>query len=351
MKLPFKILKISHDKIYDQLFFPQENGWQGGDAACSIKMGNGKVLWLFGDTIIGKFKNGIRNVQYPHINNSIAITKHYKNGKIDVKYYWKSLNGNPSSFFSNSKIDKNIYYWPTNGALINNMIIIFCFSVKGNFKGQYLDFWSTVGTNMIIVKNPYDHPEKWQLENIELGIGNDNFGIHSALYYHSPELYFIGYKTDLKDDKYSILAKINFQKLIKSKTFNHLLYFSNRNSKNNWSPNLNFASEIFSPGNTESSIVFLENRKIFLCTTYNPLINELCILFSSKITGPWTGPFVVYKNPDHLNMTYAFRIHQALMKDESSIIFSYISSPERDIRNDVVDPKFYRPRFLKMDIV
>ena len=75
MKLPFEIKIIKYDDIYDNLFVPQDTGWQGGDAAHSIKLNDNRVLWLFGDTFIGKNDYGKRKVLFPHINNSLAITK------------------------------------------------------------------------------------------------------------------------------------------------------------------------------------------------------------------------------------------------------------------------------------
>ena len=107
---------------------------------------------------------------------------------------------------------------------------------------------------------------------------------------------------------------------------------------------------LFSPGNTESSLCYLKRKKIFMCTTYDPLSGELSIMTSKKIKGPWYGPQVVFKNPDHITMTYSFRIHPSLSSDENSIVMSFITSPDKDIRHDAVHQKYYRPRFLRIEI-
>ena len=350
MKLPFKIIDIQTEPFYDELFSPQNFGWQGGDAACSISLGNDRVLWLFGDTIIGNNDGGKRNVLYPHINNSLAITTKLPSQKIDLDFYWNLDQDKPRSFFPSLNHSPNIYYWPTNGLFVDNKLIIFCFSIQGNFKGEYLDFWSTVGTNMIVVNNPHDNPLEWKTNNIELGIGNDNYGIHSGLYYDYPNIFFIGYKNDKDNTRFSFLAKAVLNDLIESGSSEELRYFSNNKNDNYWSKKNDYLARLFIPGSTESTIYYMGKRKLFLCTTYNPLVNEQYILTAKKITGPWNGPFKVFENPDHVTMTYAFRIHPALMSDEDSIIFSYISSPEGDIRNDYIDQKYYRPRFIRMNI-
>ena len=60
--------------------------------------------------------------------------------------------------------------------------------------------------------------------------------------------------------------------------------------------------------------------------------------------------WVVFKNPDHITMTYSFRIHPSLTFDENSIVMSFITSPDKDIRHDAVHQKYYRPRFLRIEI-
>ena len=348
MRLPFKILNISKDKQYDELFLPKVNGWLGGDAGCSIRLSQNRILWLFGDTIIGKLEEGNRKVLFPHINNSIAITT--LGSDIETKFYWNSKNGFPSSFFPRTPLGEDIYYWPTNGLLVKENLLIFCYVVRGNFKGDYLDFWNTIDTGLIVIKNFHDDPKSWKMDYKDLGLGNDDFGIHSALHYSEPKIYFLGYTKDKALSKNAFLAKIDEEVIIRSRSINSLKYYNKKTSKfeNQISSAQHF--RLFSPGNTESSICYLKSRDLFICTTYDPLSCKLFILTSNKITGPWSGPFVVYENPDHVTMTYSFRIHHALMSDENTIIFSYITSPNADIRNEAVDLKFYRPRFLRMDI-
>ena len=38
------------------------------------------------------------------------------------------------------------------------------------------------------------------------------------------------------------------------------------------------------------------------------------------------------------------------MDDEDSLVCSYITSPNGDMRKEYIDPKFYRPRFIRMEI-
>ena len=115
MKPLIKILNVCEDNYYDRIFFFFFKGWLGGDVGCSIRLDKNKILWLFGDTILGEYKNNRRNVLHPHINNSIAITTSGHDGKLETKFYWEERNGEPASFFTKAFKDKDIYFWPTNG--------------------------------------------------------------------------------------------------------------------------------------------------------------------------------------------------------------------------------------------
>ena len=62
--------------IYDELdeyFNLEDNGWLGSDIAHSIKLNQSLVLWLFGDTFIGKKMGDRRSNDWTFINNSIVL--------------------------------------------------------------------------------------------------------------------------------------------------------------------------------------------------------------------------------------------------------------------------------------
>ena len=108
--------------IYDELdeyFNLEENGWLGSDVAHSIKLNQSQVLWLFGDTFIGKKMEDRRSDDWTFINNSIGLMRLENNIPIGMKYFWSTDNGNPASFFLNKPGLPGDFLWPTNGIIIN----------------------------------------------------------------------------------------------------------------------------------------------------------------------------------------------------------------------------------------
>ncbi|MDP6134224.1 MAG: hypothetical protein QF856_06480, partial [Candidatus Marinimicrobia bacterium] len=69
----YYIESVVIDDEKNQWLHPQEKGWLAGDVGHSISIDRGKIVWLFGDSFIGEYKNGNQISDGIHINNCIAI--------------------------------------------------------------------------------------------------------------------------------------------------------------------------------------------------------------------------------------------------------------------------------------
>ena len=69
----YYIESVVIDDEKNQWLQPQEKGWLAGDVGHSISIDRGKIVWLFGDSFIGEYKNGNQISDGIHINNCIAI--------------------------------------------------------------------------------------------------------------------------------------------------------------------------------------------------------------------------------------------------------------------------------------
>ena len=63
--------------------FPYKDGWLGGDAAYSVRLGDGRSLWLFGDTFVGKPGASDRKGA-AMIANSVALSTCGVSGKVSI---------------------------------------------------------------------------------------------------------------------------------------------------------------------------------------------------------------------------------------------------------------------------
>ena len=179
----------------DLSFMPQRFGWQGGDIATSVPLplnasdlssSPGKLIWLFGDSIVGSSNNRQR-VFNGHfmIANSVAITTlapHDPCTKIPknvtkIRYYWKHTSeGLPRAIFELESPSSGTCslgsskLWPISGLAITGnahtvQLVLLCVVACANHKG-YDSFANTLNfevlnSAVIVVHNPFDSPDDW----------------------------------------------------------------------------------------------------------------------------------------------------------------------------------------------
>jgi hypothetical protein len=68
--------------------FHSDPQWLGSDGAFSIDLGNGRVLWSFGDTLVArKPGDGRKNAAF--VRNTVAIMTGYDPLIAQMKFYWR----------------------------------------------------------------------------------------------------------------------------------------------------------------------------------------------------------------------------------------------------------------------
>ncbi len=146
-KIIFLILSISLSCSKPQVenlgFFAQNRGKSivGLDGFSNIETKSGKVIWTFGDTILGEWKNPptvndtFENsaVMEKMIPNSIAVTEKLTENNIsDLKFNFYSLNKNkyPTELIREKYPVNHIRVWPLDGIELEGKIFLFYVKIK-----------------------------------------------------------------------------------------------------------------------------------------------------------------------------------------------------------------------------
>src|SRR5262245_21921458 len=89
--------------------FAGKKGWIGGDGVYSVALGRKRILWLFGDTLLGTVKEK-RRTGATMVNNTIAVQS--GRGKdAEIRFVTgKAKDGKPAAFFTPS--DGKGWLWP-----------------------------------------------------------------------------------------------------------------------------------------------------------------------------------------------------------------------------------------------
>jgi hypothetical protein len=152
----------------DQLFHAEPR-WIGGDGAYSVDLGQGRVLWLFGDSFIANTPERVR-AHSKMVRNCIAIQTGYDPSNAFMRFYWPEQDGDPQSFVSE---EPGRWYWPMHGMKIGDRLVLFyerLFTPEGDPSGFENDAWRAY-----TVSNPDDDPAAWQLEPV--GDARDTHGL------------------------------------------------------------------------------------------------------------------------------------------------------------------------------
>ncbi len=341
------IISIERYDQYNNLFQYHESEWIGSDVVCSIPLSSNRVLWLFGDTLLGKVKNKKRVGSGPYINNSIAIQIIGENDESEITFYWNKQGDKNEAFFTRQEGIPGDYYWPTAGVLLDEVLVIFCYAIDID---KDIGF-EIVGSVMIIISNYNEEPTKWEAVYHYFTNWDHHRSFQTALYIEHPYIYFMGYD-DLDSKRRAVLARTTGEKLIDLKSSKALEYLVLSDGEKVWRQKPDDLVPLFSPGNTETDIHYISDKKLYVCTTYNPYTDEVFLVTTEHITGPWSKSKSVYKIPEHGGelpcTSYAVRVQSHLSTQPGQLVISYATNAKDDLFGLFSEKglEIYWPRFI-----
>ncbi len=139
----------------DQMF-RKDHRWLGGDGGSSIDLGDGRVLWLFGDSFIAAGDRHLRS-ESVLVRNSIAIQSGYDPLSATIRFHWRVKNNIPQSFFPE---EGTTWFWPGQGVVTNGFLLIFLLEILPSDNDLGFEF---SGWKALRVSNFEDEPSEWNM--------------------------------------------------------------------------------------------------------------------------------------------------------------------------------------------
>lgn len=325
----------------DQLFHSDPR-WLGGDAAYSINLGHGRVLWLFGDSFISE-KPRTRRSESEMVHNSIAIESGYNPEKASLKFYWPTNHNRPTAFVSGGH---RAWLWPEDGVRLGEQLLLFFVQVRPDRSKDSLGF-SLFGWAAFLVNNPEANPSAWAVRRLDapqnpwhIIVGSSVLRLHDYVYVFafaepSHQIYLLRWPL-------SALANGNLsspewwcgtsrgwtaQRKLKRAPTPVILRGSSEFSVQ-WNPKLNKFLEIQSWGFGASVIA---------------------VRWANRLEGPWSQPTKIYRPPESNRpdaFVYAGKGHPEL--HGADLIITYVANS----MNDGIlakDMSIYYPRFVRVN--
>ena len=328
--------------------FAGKEGWIGGDGVCSAVLGPKRVLWLFGDTLLGTVKDGKRPGA-AMVNNTIGIQSGLGKEATIRFVSGRSKDGKPAAFLVPA--DGKGWFWPQTAVEVEGRLFVFLPQVDRTKDPGVLGF-KTIGQWLAIVENPEDDPEQWRVKQQRLPFAD--FQPERALSWGSAVLavgdylYVYGFREQGK--------KIGQRRLtvarVPAKKLDDFTAWEFR-TEASWSPKATDATTLAAGLATEFSVTQAPGGKGYVAVyTENGLGNRIVGRFASAPEGPWSAPLLLYTCPemgkDKGLFSYAGKAHSWAASGNELLISYCVNSWE--FARLFGDETVYRPKFVRVQL-
>jgi len=367
--------------------FDRRDGWTGADVAGSVDLGDGRILWLFGDTWIGSIRDGKRMPGSRMVNNSIAVHAKDKTAPWNapdpqaVRFYWGAnhADGQPTAWVVPSgesagqqpPSESREWLWPTGGGLAvgdsanSRRLYLFFFRVRRNALGKGVWNFSIVGTTLGTIDNAGEPVDRWKVKLLNIphsiklkGPGGSQaemettWGMTACL---DPEilkdkssdaLIYGVRKTGLFNNSL-VLARVP---AVTIDRFDAWTFYAGRNS---WVHPSTAATPIADGMVSEFSVerIAQDGRTTFVLMQSEPFLrSRIFVRTASQPQGPWSRPRTVHTVSDvkrnRSYFTYAAKGHAALSRPGELLVTYVVNSNQ--FSDLVTDTQIYRPKFIRI---
>lgn len=327
---------------WDRLFNAYSDsgvGWTGADSTYSVRLPDGRIVWIFSDTFLGPVDaGGGRPATTPFLHNSFIVQSGRR-----LRTVHGGTAAEPDSLVSPPGADPDTsWYWAAAGTLgIGTLDVVYNRYDKtgpGSFDfawvGSVLARFDLAGPRLIDITDlPSARP------NIQSG---------SWLSYEGGWTYHYRIE-DLSSEKYLHIARVRGRDLRRPWEF-----FTGAG----WSPHEADSARVLDKISGQFSVTRHRGGYVLIThDTSEPFSSQIVAYFSPTPVGPFTGKASVYSTPEtgatgtygNPNVfTYNSCAHPELSRPGRLLVSYNVNSFEPD--DLYQDVSIYRPRFIDVDI-
>lgn len=318
--------------------FRRDPRWRGADVASSVDLGDGRTLWLFGDTWIDPSGQGTRHGARM-VSNSVAIQTGRDPAAASIDFYWgRSDAGAPAAFFPD-RGDEAL--WPGNGVRVDDRLVLF-FS-RTVRTGTGIGF-RNAGWTAVLVENPDSAPSAWRVRPLDsptniLGVVVGYAGVLRL----GDHVYAFGTQDPIKS--HPVFAARWPAERVRSGDLHRPEWWAGE--RLGWVADSSSAARwpLFENGQSELSIHVDPGTGRFLAVhTVGLGPADLLMRAAPALTGPWSRPNVVYRPSEYYRpdiMVYAGKAHPHLAG--ADLVLTYATNSMRsglEVGEDLYYPRF-----------
>lgn len=332
-----------------EALFAGDRGWIGADAVYSAALGPDRIIWLFGDTFIGKVEDG-RRLDASIVNNSVAIQTGRSAQTAQVTFhYGRHPDGQPEAVIEPE--DGRGWFWIYDGIRTAGGLYLFLVQIERSEDPTVFGF-RLIGNWLGRVENPDEPPELWRIAQKRLpwstDTGKDQVLFGSALLTIGADLYVYGVRDRLIEGrlhKGMIVARVPLDQL---EDLSQWRFYAD----GQWTALHRKASTISDDVANEYSVSYLPRLgRYVLVYSEGGLSPNILARLATEPTGPWGKPIQIYRCPesgwDTRIFCYAGKGHPEVSTEAGELIVTYVTNAT-ELELLEADARLYRPRFLRV---
>jgi hypothetical protein len=326
--------------------------WLGGDAAFSVDLGKGRVLWLFGDSFVAR-EPGQKRSDCRMVRNSLALEKGYEPSTAEMKFYWrKNEDGQAQSFFPEHK---DRWLWPMHGVrLADKLLLIYSVIGPNPVVSAGAFAFQIIRSTAFLITNPDDEPDRWQYRELALPANpwHLNIGV-SALLGH--DFVYLFAFDEPKHDVY--LARLRAKEAEHGLCSNLEWWCGDKRwlkqsfmiprGKMVMECAKNSPTRVFEGGSTEFSVQWnAAGHKFVEVQSSGFGASHITMRTADQLIGPWSEAKEIFVPPESRErepFVYSGKAHPELRGDELVITYATNGSEKRLAE----DMSIYFPRFVR----
>jgi hypothetical protein len=311
--------------------------WTGGDTTNSVLLPDGRVVWIFSDTFLGKINDDHSRSDPNFIHNSFVL----QSGSELVATLRGGTRSKPRSLVTTDdgrEVNGDppvgaAWYWMGDGTVEGDMLHVFVLKFEKFGPGGFDFRW--IGSAVASFSLP-----KLRLQSVTPVVSSNNVEYGSGILEDGDYTYIYGTE-DLGRDKYMHLARAPRGGLLGPWEF-----FTGIG----WSPDPAASVRIMHGVANEYSVARIGDAYLLVTQdTTIPFSRDIYAYVSCTPTGPFTGPKHLYTTPDYPftnAITYNAHAHpEFIANGELLVTYNVNSLVFDDIMRDV---HVYRPRFVRV---
>lgn len=330
--------------------FQRTDGWIGGDGDYSVPLGDGRTLWLYSDTWVGKVRDGKRT-DATIVNNTVALqTGGLRDPSIEFVVR-EDETGKPKALIEPA--DGNGFYWLQDGVFANDRLYLFLTQIEKTSDNSAWGF-RQIGQWIGVVANPLDRPTEWKIEQHKLPFTEftpeHELTFGTALLREGDTLYVFG-REDLRGRRRRLQRFLNVARVpvASIEDFSTWQFFRD----GGWVSEAAGATHLADHLACEASVVSVPKLgQYVLIYTEQGMSPEVMARTAPKPWGPWSDAKTIYRAPDSDRdreiFCYAGKAHPALAGD-SELIISYCTNAN-SLWHVAADPRIYVPQFVRIPL-